>query len=223
MSISPTQVLGSSRRVDDKIFASIPKLFARYLVQRFEFVLTTVKTWDPDENSVDVALNGRSTATIFWWPSVVTTPIACLGNWLRRYKKSSTTLNLRTEVDKARSIVVGGGGLTGFGIAGELGHGYAKTGKKEVTRVTTESLPLGVKNLHATRQAARKELEKPNIKIFANARVTKITDNEGRKVVELVKGDGGKQPHEKDLSVPSWSVKSNTPLPSHHYSSHTIG
>ncbi|KAK9482093.1 fad binding protein [Lipomyces starkeyi] len=200
---------------DDKVFFSIPKAFAKYPAQRFEFVLGTVETWDPDKNSVSVTRSDGQTRTLDYHAILVATgsdyadhmPWKLVGT---SQETRDSLAKLRKEVDKARSIVVGGGGPTGVEFAGELGHEYAKTGKKKVTLVITESLPLESKNLEATRQAAKKELEKLKVKIIANARVTKTTNRAGGNVLGLIKADGSKETLETDLFVPTWGVTFNT-------------
>ncbi|KAK9243132.1 fad binding protein [Lipomyces tetrasporus] len=201
---------------NDKVFFSIPKAFAKYPAKRFEFFLGIVETWDPDRNSVAVTQSDGQTRTLDYQTLLVATgsdykdgaPWKLVGT---SQETHDSLAKLRNEVKKAKSIVVGGGGPTGVEFAGELGHEYAKAGVKKVTLVITESHPLEAKNLAATRQAARKELEKLKVNIIANARVTDTSTNSaGGKVLELTKADGTKETLEADLFVPTWGVKFNT-------------
>ncbi|KAH6870980.1 hypothetical protein B0T10DRAFT_592908 [Thelonectria olida] len=200
---------------DDKVFFSVPDAFAKYPAQRFEFVLGTVEAWDPDTNSVAVARSDGQTQKLHYHTILVATGSDYAGHMPWKLVGTSqetrdSLAKLRKEVDKANSIVVGGGGATGVEFAGELGHEYAKTGKKKVTLVITESLPLESKNLEATRQAAKKELEKLKVKIIANARVTETTNTARGNVLGLIKADGSKETLETDLFVPTWGVTFNT-------------
>jgi NADH dehydrogenase FAD-containing subunit len=200
---------------DDKIFFSIPNAFVKYPAERFEFVLGTVEAWDPDKNSVAVTLSDGQTRTLDYHTLLVATgsdyadhmPWKLVGS---SQETHDSLTKLRKEVNQAKSIVVGGGGPTGIEFAGELGHEYAKIGKKEVILVITDSLPLESKNLAATREAAKKELEKLKVKIISNARVTETTSSAGRTVVKLTKSDGSTETLETDLFVPTWGVAFNT-------------
>ena len=201
--------------IDDKVLFSIPKVFAKYPIQRFEFVSGTVKTWVPDQNSVAVTLSDGQTRTVDYHTILVATgsdyadhmPWKLVGT---SQETHDSLARLRKEVDKAKSIVVGGGGPTGVEFAGELGYQYAKTEKKTVTLVITESLPLESKILESTRQAAKKELEKLKVKIIANARIIETTNSAGGTSLRLIKADGSKETLEADLFVPTWGVTFNT-------------
>ncbi|KAL2687612.1 hypothetical protein Neosp_005173 [[Neocosmospora] mangrovei] len=201
---------------DDKIFFSIPKAFSKYPSQRFEFVLGNVSAWDPDENSVAVSQGDGQTRALHYDTILVATGSDYVDNmpWklVGTSQETRTSLaKLRDAVDKAKSIVVGGGGPTGVEFAGELGHEYAKAGKKQVTLVITDQLPLESKNLEATRQAAKKELEKLKLKVITSARVTNTTHKDGGgSILELTKTDGTKEVLETDLFVPTWGVTYNT-------------
>ncbi|KAM5354718.1 hypothetical protein ACJ41O_001365 [Fusarium nematophilum] len=200
---------------DDKVFFSIPKAFAKYPAQRFSFILGTVQAWDPDENTVSVSHSDGQTRTLEYHAILVATgsdyadhmPWKMVG---ASHQTRDSLASLRNAVDKAKSIVVGGGGPTGVEFAGELGHAYAKMGKKEVTLVITDSLPLESKNLEATRRSAKKELEKLKVKIITNARVAETNNSTGGTVLELLRADGSKETLQTDLFVPTWGVTSNT-------------
>jgi len=200
---------------DGQIFFSIPKAFAKYRDKRFEFVLGTVESWDPMETFVAVTLSDGQTRTLNYHTIIVATgsdyansmPWKLVGTSQQTH---DSLIKLRNQVEKAKSIVVAGGGPTGVEFAGELGHEYGKTGKKTITLVITEPMPLESKNLEATRQAAKRELEKLNVKIIGNAKVTDSTDNAGGQVLTLVKADGSQEILEADLFVPTWGVTYNT-------------
>lgn len=201
---------------DDQVFFSIPKAFSKYSSQRFEFVLGNVEAWDPDENSVAVNQTNGQTRVLHYDTILVATGSDYVDNMPWKLVGTSqetrgSLAQLRDAVDKAKSIVVGGGGPTGVEFAGELGHEYAKAGKKEVTLVITDKLPLEAKNLEATRQAAKKELEKLKVKVIPSARVTNTTHKDGGgSILELTKADGTKEVLETDLFVPTWGITFNT-------------
>ncbi|KAJ4211353.1 hypothetical protein NW759_012555 [Fusarium solani] len=201
---------------DDQVFFSIPKAFSKYPSQRFEFVLGNVETWNPDENSVAINQSNGQTRMLHYDTILVATGSDYVDNMPWKLVGTSqetrgSLAKLRDAVDKAKSIVVGGGGPTGVEFAGELGHEYAKAGKKEVTLVITDKLPLEAKNLEATRQAAKKELEKLKVKVIPSARITNTTHKAGGgSILELTKSDGTKEMLEADLFVPTWGVTFNT-------------
>ncbi|EEU42306.1 uncharacterized protein NECHADRAFT_80122 [Fusarium vanettenii 77-13-4] len=201
---------------DDQVFFSIPKAFSKYPSQRFEFILGNVETWDPDENSVAVNQSDGQTRALHYDTILVATgsdysdkmPWKLVGT---SRETRSSLVKLRDAVDKAKSIIVGGGGPTGVEFAGELGHEYAKASKKEVILVIADKLPLESKNLEATRQAAKKELEKLKVKVITSARITNTTHKDGGgSILELTKADGTKEMLETDLFVPTWGVTYNT-------------
>ncbi|KAI8668922.1 Pyr-redox-2 domain-containing protein [Fusarium keratoplasticum] len=201
---------------DDQVFFSIPKAFSKYPSQIFEFVLGNVEAWDPDENSVAVNQTNGQTRVLHYDTILVATGSDYVDNMPWKLVGTSqetrgSLAKLRDAVDKAKSIVVGGGGPTGVEFAGELGHEYAKAGKKEVTLVITDKLPLEAKNLEATRQAAKRELEKLKVKVIPSARVTNTTHKDGGgSILELTKADGTKEVLETDLFVPTWGITFNT-------------
>ncbi|KEF56162.1 uncharacterized protein A1O9_07743 [Exophiala aquamarina CBS 119918] len=89
---------------------------------------------------------------------------------------------LQKNIDKTKSIVLAGGGPTGVEFAW--------------------SLDRKCKGLEATRQAAKKELEKLNVKITGNSGVTETTRRAGENVLTLVKADGSKETLETDFFQP---------------------
>jgi NADH dehydrogenase FAD-containing subunit len=201
---------------DEQVFYAIPPAFAKYPAHRFEFVHGNVVAWRPDNSTVDVVLHQGLEREIVYHTLVVATgsdysagmPWKLIGTT----QETKTALDkLRSDVKKADSIVVGGGGPTGVEFAGELGYEYAKARNKKVTLIMSDPLPLDSRVRDATRIAAKKELEKLNVIIIADARVTKVRDNNvGGKIIELTKSDGTQETLETDLFTPTWGVKFNT-------------
>src|SRR5690348_15837425 len=76
------------------------------------------------------------------------------------------------RIDSAKSIVVAGAGATGIELAGELVQDYAVTGKKEITLVCDQDLPLPAKFSRDVRETAKKELERLKAKVITNSKVT---------------------------------------------------
>jgi NADH dehydrogenase FAD-containing subunit len=201
---------------DNKVFYSIPQAFSKHSTHRFEFVLGTVENWSPNKNSVAVALENGLKRTIDYHTIVVATGSDYRDNmpWklVGTNQQTHAALDkLRKDVENATSIVVGGGGPTGVEFAGELGCEYAKTGKKSVTLVMSESLPLESRVMKATRMAARKELEKLNVTVISDTRVTKERANDAKGItLELTKSNGTEETLKADLFVPTWGIGFNT-------------
>lgn len=200
---------------DDKIFFSIEKAFAKYTHRNFEFVVGTVRNWDPDNNTVTLSSNDGRTRTLDYQTLLLATGSDYAGKmpWKlvgTSHETHAALDKLRLEVDEANSIVVAGGGSTGVEFAGELGNKYAKAAEKSVTLVITESYPLESKNLEATRLAALRELQRLRIKIISNARITDTKEKDGKTILTLTKVDGSVESLETDLFVPTWGVTYNT-------------
>ncbi|PVH99774.1 FAD/NAD(P)-binding domain-containing protein [Periconia macrospinosa] len=203
---------------DDKTFYSIADAFSKYSSTRFEFVLGTVETWDPDRNTINLVDSYGSKKAIIYHTILVATGSAYANNMPWKLVGSSddtkTALSrLRQEIQSAKSIVIGGGGPTGVEFAGELAYEYAREGaQKSITLVMSDSLPLPAIVMTATRQAAKKELEKLDVNIIANAKITETPSDQvpGKRMLGITKTDGSKQSLEADLFVPTWGVKFNT-------------
>lgn len=122
---------------------------------------------------------------------------------------------LRHDIEQARSIVVGGAGSTGVELAGELGHAFAKAGRKDVTIVSSHALPLEPRIMAATREAARAELAHLGVRFVGGGKIAGVTEAAGgRKLLEIAKTDedGGASTEtiEADLFIPTFGVSYNT-------------
>ncbi|CAI6332921.1 unnamed protein product [Periconia digitata] len=212
---SPRAVI-TGQLADDKTFHSIPAAFAQYPPRRFEFIHGTVETWDPDQNSVLVKQNSGSERKIEYRTIVVATGSTYAQGMPWKLVGSSedtrTALaHLRDKIEKASSIVVGGGGPTGVEVAGELAYEYARAGRKKVLLVMSDALPLPPRVMDATRQAARRELEKLGVNIIANAKVAEVDSGAGNaRRLAINKSDGSQTTLEADLFLPTWGVEYNT-------------
>ncbi|KAF7557978.1 hypothetical protein G7Z17_g260 [Cylindrodendrum hubeiense] len=201
---------------EDKIFYSIPKIFHKYPPANFEFVHGRAETWDPETNSVLVAMNDGTSRTINYHTIIVATGSSAKGGmpWKLVGDSSQThaaIAKLRDQVKNAHSIVVGGAGATGVEFAGELGSAYAKTGEKTVTIITNESSVLENRMNGGLRKRTQKNLEKLKIKVITNTKVTNVTEDEtGSTTVELTRSDGTVETVQTDLFVPTWGLSFNS-------------
>lgn len=122
---------------DDKVFQPITPAFAKYSSSNFEFVLGSATSVDPDAKKIQVSTK-EGAQELAYDVLVVTTGSSAIGGspWKQggSYEESLAALHETQEkVKKAKSIVLGGGGVTGVETAGELGYEYGK--EKEITLV----------------------------------------------------------------------------------------
>jgi apoptosis-inducing factor 2 len=122
---------------DEKLVAAYEPAFSKYPSSSYEIVLGKATSVDPANKKVEVETES-GVQTVAYNVLVVTTgsntgamPWKASGS----YKQLLDTLHSTQEkVKKAKSIVVGGGGVTGVETAGELGFEYGKT--KDITLVS---------------------------------------------------------------------------------------
>lgn len=213
---SPRAVL-PGKFTEDKYMWSIPKAFAKYPADKFEFVAGKAETLDPEANSVVVTLNDGTRRNIEYHTVIVATGSDALDGmpWKNvgtSDKTKAAIAQLQEQIKSARSIVVGGAGATGVELAGELGAEYAKRGSKSVTIISADALPLEARLMKSLRETAKHELEKLKVKVVADTKVTGITKGpDGQSVLELTnKKDGSKTTVKADLFVPTYGVVYNT-------------
>jgi NADH dehydrogenase FAD-containing subunit len=123
---------------DEQVFQPIEPAFAKYPSGSFEFIVGAAKNVEPTTNTVQVSTKEGEKA-LSYDALVVTTGAGAIGGapWklLGSYEETVAVLHETQEkVQKAQSIVVGGGGVTGVETAGELGYEYGTT--KEITLVS---------------------------------------------------------------------------------------
>jgi len=128
---------------DEKILAPIEPAFSKYPSSSFEFVIGVAKRVDPAGKKVEVETESGLRAVAY--DTMVVTTGSNTGSmpWKASgsYKKFVELLHdTQEKVKKAKSIIVGGAGVTGVETAGELGYEYGKT--KEITLVSR------ITNLH---------------------------------------------------------------------------
>jgi apoptosis-inducing factor 2 len=212
---SPRIVL-PGQLVEDKYMWSIPDLFAKYPSDKFEFVAGKADTLSPEDNSVVVRQADGSTRTIAYHTVIVATgadarekmPWKPLGS---SAETREAIARLQGAIEKAKSIVVAGGGVTGVELAGELGAAYAKSGLKQVTLIVSDSLPLERRIMKRTREAALRQLQGLGVKVLIDSRVATISPGTGSKqMLEISKSGGNKATLETDLFIPTYGVVINT-------------
>ncbi|KAL2205186.1 FAD/NAD(P)-binding domain-containing protein [Sarocladium strictum] len=204
-------VLPAILRIDDT-FRSIPKAFSKYPADTFELILGTAEHIDAGNDSVTVRLNSGKTKAVHYHTLIIATGSRAKEHlpWksLETSEKTREGITaLRKRIETAKSIVVGGAGPTGVELAGELGAAYGKT--KAITIVCPGKLPLeGL--IEPTRSAALKELNKLNVTVKTETKVTKVVDSYGKRVLELTHADSSKTTLEADDFIPTYGIEYNT-------------
>ncbi|KAI0885135.1 FAD/NAD(P)-binding domain-containing protein [Annulohypoxylon maeteangense] len=209
---------------EDRYLFPIESQFAGYphSASQFEFVAGAAKQLHPDQNTVTVALNDGTERQVVYHTLVVATgtsyvdgaPWKALGS---AEETRAAIADLRTKIASASSIVVAGAGATGVEFAGELGAAYSKSGKKKITLLSTDVLPLEPRLKESVRQTAKKELEKLGVEYIGNARVvsssTPPSTSSGKKEITITVTSGGKETSKTltaDLLIPTYGAKPNT-------------
>ena len=127
---------------DDKVFQPIKPAFAKYSSSNFEFVHGSATSVDPDAKKVGISTE-EGARELQYDVLVVTTGsnAASQTPWKQAdsYEESLSVLHATQEkVKNAKSIVIGGAGVTGVETAGELGYEYGK--EKEITLVNATQI-----------------------------------------------------------------------------------
>ncbi len=215
--------LGSPRAMisedfTDKLFQPLAPAFAKY-GDKFELVHGKAESLDPDRNLVVVALAGGGSREIAYDTLVVATGSSASQSMPWKSLSSTTATkkalqDLRHKIGDAKTIVVAGAGATGVEVAGELGE-FSAAGTKQVTYVIPNELPLAPPAKDNVRNAIRSALEKRNVKIIPNARVTSTavsnsSNGSQTTTLELTTKDGNTQTLETDVYLPAFGVTPNT-------------
>ncbi|KAI1415161.1 FAD/NAD(P)-binding domain-containing protein [Hypoxylon sp. FL1857] len=211
---------------EDKYLFPIEEQFSRYPnKEQFKFVVGAAKELHPDRNSLTVALkekdkDGAEEIEIEYHTLIIATGTTYSGGM--PWKALGTTeetraaiTQLQKQIDAAKSIVVAGAGATGVEFAGELGAAYGKNGKKSITILSPDPLPLESRIQDRVRASAKKELEKLGVKFIGHARLTAVTPaSKGtEKEIKIELDDNGKKTTQTltaDLLIPTYGAEYNT-------------
>ncbi|KAI1096751.1 FAD/NAD(P)-binding domain-containing protein [Rostrohypoxylon terebratum] len=220
---------------EDRYLYPIADQFANYAnsASQFEFVAGAASKLDPELNSVTVKLNDGGSREIAYHTVVVATGTSYADSmpWKALDSVDETRASiskLRSQIDAASSIVIAGAGATGVEFAGELGSAYGKSGKKKITLLSTDPLPLEPRLKEGVRLTAKKELEKLGVEYIGPARVTSTSTSAATKsgdsskqttITITLNGSGDSNSNESspatktltaDLLIPTYGSKPNT-------------
>lgn len=201
---------------DDKIMYELQPTFGEYPADKFEFVLGTASALDPEDKTVTVALNDKSSERSIKYDTLVIATGASTRDSMP-WKALDTTENtlsrlhsIQDQIKNAKTIVVAGGGFTGVESVGELGYEYARNGSKKVYFIHNDDLPLSASAISSVRKQTRTEIEKLKVEIIANTKVTKVTTTGADTVLELTAADGTKSTLTTQAYIPAMGVVPNT-------------
>lgn len=215
----------------DKIFLPFLPAFAKYSPSKFEHILGTAQSLDPEANRV-VVLSTNSEKEQQQRSIMYDTLVIATGSSFKEdmpFKNLTDTSTTKKEIDSlrdkiaaARSIVVAGAGQTGVEVAGELGQEYGLAGTKEITLIADDTLPLRPEARDDVRRTAASELAHLGVNIVANTRVVgAVTTPAGQQSLTLrpsgnIKNNNGEDTEttsttlKADLYIPTFGVRPNT-------------
>lgn len=199
----------------DKVLVDLRPGFKDFSAEKFEFLEGKASGLDPSGNTVTVALNDGGSRTVEYSTLVVATGASTKDGmpWKTLANTEETAEKIRQvqgEIEKAKVIVVAGGGVTGTEAAGELGCEYSAKGAKEVHFVYNEALPLYSDVIDGARKAAESELRKMKVKLHASTSVGKVGRKDGGGYeIELKAKDGSSTTLAADAYVPAFGLTPN--------------
>ncbi|AEO56359.1 hypothetical protein MYCTH_2301177 [Thermothelomyces thermophilus ATCC 42464] len=208
---------------ENKIFLPIAPTFAKYPSDQYELVHGVAKEVVPDANVVEVRGNDGSARTIQYDELVIATGSSFKNGM--PFKNLSSTEETKTalrewakRIESAKSIVVAGAGATGVEIAGELGQEYAVPGKKQITLVCDDDLPLSAHLRRDVRETTKDELERLKVKVITNARLAtapSAAPKTSTLTLTLTKtsassADEAPTTLQADLLIPTYGITPNT-------------
>ncbi|KAI9867721.1 MAG: hypothetical protein M1813_008521 [Trichoglossum hirsutum] len=205
---APRAILPNGFKSDDEVFEPIAPAFSKYPKGSFTLIEGKAESVDPNGHTVVVSTSsGQQT---YSYDQLVVATGASFANGLP-YKQAGphkemleNLHDLRKKVADARSIALAGAGPTGVETAGELGYEYGGKGKA-ITLITDSRVVLpGL--MESVGKAAEKELEKLNVQVVHNTRVTKATPKGSQTELTLSSGNSLLV----DLYIPTVGVTPNT-------------
>ncbi|KAH7146129.1 hypothetical protein EDB81DRAFT_689229 [Dactylonectria macrodidyma] len=198
---------------DEALFTPIADGFKRFPASQFEFLVGTASTLDTTSNLVHITTEQGVRAVGYDHLVVATGSSTTTGlpfKHLSSYEDTIDSLHdLQSRIKAAKSIIIAGGGATGVETAGELGFAYGR--KKEITLVVE-----GPRVLSGLRpevgKAAENYLQKLNVHLVHNVKVTESEASDVKQVVTLSNG----KTLTADVYLPLFGVKPNTDfIPAH--------
>jgi apoptosis-inducing factor 2 len=212
--IAMPRIIAPGLLPEDKGMVSLEPQFKGYPSSKFEFVLGAAGNLDPAAKVVTVTLNHGGSRAVSYDTLIIATGTSTADGapWkiVGTTEKTKEVLQkYHEDITRAKSVLISGGGITGTETAGEFGTAYSATGKKDVTFVYSDALPLpGM--MDSVRNQAKTELERFKVKLVPNTKVTKATPTaDGQTVVELTSKDGKTTTVTVGAYVPATGLRPN--------------
>ncbi|KAH8174170.1 pyridine nucleotide-disulfide oxidoreductase domain-containing protein [Sarocladium implicatum] len=176
---------------DEQLMFPLATAFKNFPADKFEFVLGTASSVDPDTSTLLIGSRKIDYHTLIIATgsrSKDVTPWRMSGD----AGEMKTMLHkAQKEIEQADSIAVIGGGVTGSETAGELGYEYSRVGKKDVHFIYSSDLPLQPVVLEKTRKQTVVELERLKVKLHSKTKLVNTRQaKNGKKTLELQSSDG---------------------------------
>ncbi|EEY14021.1 conserved hypothetical protein [Verticillium alfalfae VaMs.102] len=201
---------------DETLFTPLAAAFAQYPKDRYELVIGSAESLNPDASTVVVRTVSGAERTIAYDALVIATGSRARDDM--PWKEVGTTDQtkarlgaLRKQIAAANKIVIAGGGTTGVEVAGEVGFEFGR--KKDVYFVIGQELPLEDNIREDVRRIARKELEKLGVKVIDRSKVTGAREGgagTGKTILQLTNASGATSELEADAYLPTFGLVPNT-------------
>ncbi|OAQ63494.1 apoptosis-inducing factor [Pochonia chlamydosporia 170] len=213
--IAMPRVVVPGQMPDEKIMYPLEPTFREYPKDKFEFVLGSASSLDPDGNTVTVALDDGTSRDVSYDTLFIATGSSAKDEM--PWKLVGTAANtfdrihaLQKQVESADTVVVAGGGLTGAETAGEIGYQYGKNRKKQVYFIYNNELPLSPAVMDSVRKQTKLELERMNVKLMPKTTVTKATIQGKDTILQLRHADGTTKTLTTQAYLPTTGMTPNT-------------
>jgi NADH dehydrogenase FAD-containing subunit len=203
---------------DEKALVPLAPTFVDYPSDKFEWIQGKAVALDTNSNLVSVELNDTSAVREVNYHTL----IIATGSRTRDgmvWKGTGSTEEARaklhdvqSQISKAKTIVVSGGGMTGSETAGELGYEYSQHGKKEVIFIYSGDLPLSPPATETVRKSVVRELENLKVKNMPNTKVISATPKPGSSdiILEVRSSDGTTKQITAQAYLPATGIVPNT-------------
>ncbi|KAM0343303.1 hypothetical protein ACHAPU_008755 [Fusarium lateritium] len=203
---------------DDKVLIPFEPIFNTYPSDKFEWIQGKAVALETAANVVSVELNSSvSVREVNYHTLVIATGSRTRDGMV--WKGTGTTEetkaklhDVQSQISKAKTVVVSGGGMTGSETAGELGFEYSQHGTKEVIFIYSSDLPLAPPATEAVRKQTLKELEKLKVKAMPKSTVISATPTPGSSdiVLEVRSSDGTTKKITTQAYLPATGTIPNT-------------
>ncbi|KAJ5321438.1 hypothetical protein N7476_004440 [Penicillium atrosanguineum] len=218
----PRPMISDDLLPQDKLFVSIPEVFKKYSEENFRFEHATALELDHAGRKVLVKSTDQVEKTIEYHALVIatgaSTPSPLLGLNSGADTLRAEWVEFRTEMSRAKSIVIAGGGPAGIETAGELGEhlngtsgwfcGKLENPKVQITVVTSSSQILpGLRSSIAKK--AEGLLARMGVVVVKGTKVVDVQPpSEEKDTTAITLSDGSVL--EADIYIPAVGTTPNT-------------